>query len=297
MPPNRNGLQSKHWAFTLNNYSEADVARLQSLGGSVSFLIAGKETGGNGTPHLQGFVSLPTRKRLRQVKALLGSNPHVEIARNINAAIEYCKKDGDFFEVGTHPEGAGSRSDLDAFKDDVKQGNLDMSSIREIHSEVYAKYPRFCVEYVQDHLPQKEVEVLPLRPWQMSLTLKLGQDPDDRKVVFIVDREGNAGKTWFAHYYRQQNDRVQVLLPGKKADMTYALDTRIRVLFVDAPRSKQGEYLQYDFLEEVKNGYIFSGKYESRIKQLDKVHVVVMMNEMPDLEKLSADRYDIVEVS
>lgn len=297
MPPQRNGLQSKHWTFTLNNYSEADVERLKCLGDPVCYLIAGKEVGEGGTPHLQGFVSLSCRKRLRQVKELLGSNPHVEIARNVNAAIEYCKKDGDFFEVGARSGGAGSRSDLDAFKDDVKQGNLDLSSIREIHSEVYAKYPRFCIEYVQDHLPQKAVEVLPLRAWQISLTLKLAAEPDDRKIIFIVDRDGNAGKTWFAHYYRQTNEKVQVLLPGKKSDMTYALDTRIRVLFVDAPRSKQGEYLQYDFLEEVKNGYIFSGKYESRIKQLERVHIVVMMNEMPDLEKLSADRYDIVEVS
>lgn len=75
--------------------------------------------------------------------------------------------------------------------------------------------------------------------------------------------------------------------------MTYVLNPSIRVLFVDAPRSKQGEYLQYDFLEECKNGYVFSPKYESAIKRLDPIHLVVMMNERPDETKLSRDRYDI----
>ena len=67
------------------------------------------------------------------------------------------------------------------------------------------------------------------------------------------------------------------------------------VLF-DCPRSKQGEYIQYDFLEEVKNGYVFSGKYEPRIKRFKVPHVVVAMNEYPDMEKLSADRYNIITI-
>lgn len=78
--------------------------------------------------------------------------------------------------------------------------------------------------------------------------------------------------------------------------MAYSLSEDIRVLFIDAPRSKQGEYIQYDFLEDVKNGRIFSGKYESRMKRLGPCHVVVMMNELPDMLKLSEDRYNIIEI-
>lgn len=291
MPPA--GGRAKHWAFTLNNYTQADEDRLRNLGSEIDYLVAGREVGAGGTRHLQGHISLRSRKRLTQVKALIGSNPHVEIARNVNASIEYCKKDGDYFEVGHAPSGAGSRTDIDAFKDDVKSGNIDLKAIREIHSEVYAKYPRFCQEYIQDHLPDKAIPAHALRPWQATLNGDLNREPDDRTITFIVDQAGNQGKTWFAHYYRQNHDNVQVLLPGKKADMCYAIDPTIRVLFIDAPRSKQGEYLQYDFLEEVKNGYIFSPKYESRVKTLGKVHVVVLMNEHPDMSKLSGDRYDV----
>jgi hypothetical protein len=75
--------------------------------------------------------------------------------------------------------------------------------------------------------------------------------------------------------------------------MALVLDTCARVIFFDFPRSKQGNYIQYDFLEEVKNGYVFSGKYESCIKTLANVHVVVFLNEMPNMTKLSANRYVI----
>jgi len=288
--------RAKNWAFTLNNYTDADIARLSAPSAEVSYLIAGKEVGDSGTPHLQGYVSFRGRKRFTQVRAFLGDSAHIEVARNCNAAIEYCKKDGDFFEVGTAPEGAGHRSDLDAFKEDVKSGNHDLSSIREIHSDAYAKYPRFCLEYIQDNLPKKQIVAHPLRDWQADMNVKLNAEPDDRTVYFLVDVTGNNGKTWFAHYYASLHDRVQVLQPGKKADMAYALDPTVRTLFIDAPRSKQGEFLQYDFLEQCKDGYVFSSKYESRVKTLSKCHVVVLMNEEPDMAKLSADRYNIIRL-
>lgn len=295
MPPVRNG-SAKNWTFTLNNPTPGDEQRLQALGDPVVYLIAGREVGDSGTPHLQGYVSFSVRKRLAQVKTVLGNNPHVEVARNPNAAIEYCKKDGDFFEVGEAPTGSGARSDIDAFKDDVKQGNHDLASIREIHSEVYAKYPRFCQEYIQDNLPKKQIEAHPLRQWQQDLHSRLILEPDDRTIDFVVDVTGNSGKTWFAHYYAQLHEKTQVLQPGRKADMAYALNAQLRVLFVDAPRSKQGEFLQYDFLEQCKDGYVFSTKYESRIKTLGKCHVVVLMNEQPDMHKLSLDRYNIINL-
>lgn len=78
--------------------------------------------------------------------------------------------------------------------------------------------------------------------------------------------------------------------------MAYALDPTIRVLFMDAPRSKQGEFIMYDFLEDLKNGFVFSSKYESRVKRLARVHIVVNMNEHPDMTKLSADRYHVITI-
>lgn len=286
--------QAKNWCFTLNNYTQLDVDRLTNLGSSASYIVFGREVGQNGTPHLQGFIAFNQRKRLAQVKALIGGNPHVEVCRNIPASVQYCKKDGDFEEVGELPNGQGRRSDIDAFKEAVKGGLTDIKEIRELHSEVYSKHRRFVYEYLADHAPDKALADHDKTPWQLELDDILDEEPEDRKVIFVVDYRGNAGKSWYAHHYTKNHEGCQVMLPGKKADMAYALESHIRVLFVDAPRSKQSEFLQYDFFEDVKNGYVFSTKYESRVKQLNKCHVVVMMNEDPDMTKLSQDRYHII---
>ena len=289
--------RAKNWCYTWNNYNEDTVQYLQGLGSQVVYLIAGREVGENGTPHLQGFVKFAEKKRMRFVKNLLTGNPHVEVARNVPAAIAYCKKDDDFFEVGAMPESQqGDRTDLEAFKEDVKQGNVDHRSLRELHSEVYAKYPRFVHLYVQDNAPPKVLPEHEYREWQSELRDRLAEEPDERTVEFIVDYEGNQGKSWFAHKLAQEHDSVQVLPPGKLADMAFALEPTTRCLIIDAPRSKQGDYIQYEFLEHVKNGYVFSTKYESYCKQLDRCHVVVMMNEYPDMTKMSVDRYKITEL-
>ena len=293
-----NESRGKSWCFTMNNYTAATEAHLQGLGGSCEYLLYGREVGENGTPHLQGFIKFNQRKRFSQVRELLGNNPHLELARNIAASVQYCKKDGDFTEVGELVVGGqGRRNDLEDFKEAVKGGMYSLDEIREHHSDVYARYTRFCIEYVRQYKPARELVVHPLRQWQQDLNAQLNLPPDDRTITFIVDTTGNTGKTWFSHYYASLHDHVQVMQPGKKADMAYALDEDIRVLFIDAPRSKQGEFIQYDFLEDCKNGYCFSPKYESRVKQLGKIHLVVNMNEYPDMTKLSADRYDIIVVT
>lgn len=288
--------RAKHWCFTLNNYTQDNVDHIIDNASFFDYVVFGREVGDSGTPHLQGFVSFPNRVRRTVCVEKIGQ-AHFTVARNIDNAIRYCKKDGDYVELGERPTSQGSRSDLESFKLAVIGGCLDMKKLRNDFSEVVAKYPKFCTDFVQDHLPKKIVEVYPLRPWQSALYDALKLPPCPRKIFFIVDTVGNAGKSWFGHYYAFMHENSQVMLPGKKADMAYALDPTIRVLFVDAPRSKQGEFLQYDFLEDVKNGYVFCSKYESRVKQMQPCHVVVFMNEDPDMNKLSRDRYCIRRVS
>lgn len=292
------GEQSKHWVFTLNNYTTNDVDRILTLGGAVRYLVVGREVGAQGTPHLQGFVSFVQRKRLAQVKSVLGGNPHVEIARDPPGAIVYCKKDGDWDEIGEAPAGSGSRSDLNAFKDAVKSGEHNLEVLMETHSKVVARYKTFCKDYIRIHQKPEPVTTHALYPWQQSLNRKLLLAPDDRKIVFVVDVLGNVGKSWFGRYYLQLHpENTQIIRVGKKMDMAYELRTTSRVVFVDCARSKATDHLQYDFLEEMKDGMVFSAKYESHMKFMKPPHVVVLMNQQPDMTKLSADRYEIINLN
>lgn len=284
------GPRAKNWCFTKNNYTPEDLDRLSIPLEGVEYLVFGKETGASGTPHLQGTVCFQSRKRLQQVITIIGQS-HCSVTRFISQSIDYCKKDGDFIELGTPPQGSGERSDLEEFKASVKEGVTSLKELRELHSGVCASYPRFVRDYITDNRPEHKVDAHPLRDWQSTLNQRLIHEVNQRDIIFIVDKAGNQGKSWFARYYCDLHENAMIVVPGKKADMAYVIREDCRVFFFDCPRSKQGDFIQYDFLEELKNGFIFSPKYESAIKKLATPHIVVLMNEYPDLTKLSADRY------
>lgn len=90
----------KNFCFTVNNYTEKDIELLQNI--DCKYIIYGKEKGESGTPHLQGFIVFKSQKTL---SAAIKTFPkyHVEVAITVHAAIEYCKKEGDFTERGTAP--------------------------------------------------------------------------------------------------------------------------------------------------------------------------------------------------
>jgi hypothetical protein len=293
----RSGPRGRNWCFTLNNYTPEDLDRLSTPNDSAIYMIYGKEVGASGTPHLQGTVCWKDRKRLTQVKKLVGE-AHCTVTRFLAQSIEYCKKDGDVTEWGVPPkdEAPGKRSDMEDFKASVKEGVTSMEQLRELHSSICAQYPRFVKDYIQDLKVKVRVPCHPLREWQQNLNEILRMEPDERQIIFVVDKKGNQGKSWFARYYHDIHDNVQIILPGKKADMAYTVKDS-RVFIMDCPRSKQGDFIQYDFLEELKNGWVFSGKYEPEVKVFKVPHVIVLMNEQPEMTKLSDDRYKIINLT
>ncbi len=100
MPRIQQGRMSKHWVFTINNYTDVDYVRNHH---TVNYIIHGREVGTDGTKHLQGYVFFKNRKRLTAVKKLF-PRAHLEIKRGTaQEAIDYCKKDGDFDQEGTPP--------------------------------------------------------------------------------------------------------------------------------------------------------------------------------------------------
>lgn len=96
------------WCLTLNNYTDVELQKLKSLEGKVKYGVFGKEVAPTTlTPHIQGFFILSKIMRIGTVKSLLGiQRVHLEISRakNVHDAINYCKKDGDFWEIGEPPK-------------------------------------------------------------------------------------------------------------------------------------------------------------------------------------------------
>ena len=291
--------QARFYCWTLNNYDEAELVSLRTnlQKEEVRYAVFGKETGKEGTPHLQGFTAFKKQVSLKRAKEVVGERAHAEVCKGSeDQNYDYCTKDGVFEEFGKRKKTPGKRTDLEAFADAVKAGERNIKRLREDFKEVVAKYPRYVNEYIRDQIEDPPVPSHPLRNWQADLNDLLKKPANDRDVVFVVDKVGNQGKSWFAKYYCSLHEDALILRPTKHADMAYALPPVLRVLFLDCTR-KQVEYMPYTFMEECKDGYVFSNKYESCVKKYPSMHVVVLMNQMPDMDALSADRYNIIELN
>jgi len=81
--------------FTLNNYSEQDVARLQQLEAAISYCIFAKEVGDNGTPHLQGYIEFENPrspgKGFKNFKKLMGECHFERRKGTAKQASDYCE--------------------------------------------------------------------------------------------------------------------------------------------------------------------------------------------------------------
>jgi len=140
--------QSTDWCFTINNPEKKSIKALKQLriNPDVQYLVFQGEKGANGTPHIQGFLQLKKKKRMRIVKEMLGGNAHLEFRRGtVKQAMDYPKKDKSYcpevHERVEHGEAnmrdkQGKRSDLDDIAQKIMDG-ADADTIMTEHPKHY----------------------------------------------------------------------------------------------------------------------------------------------------------------
>ena len=281
-----------YWCLTWNNYSEGDVEFLKEAV-EYKYLVIGREKGRKGTPHLQIYFQLAKRQRFSALKKLF-PKCHIEAAKGKpEQNVEYCKKQGDFIEIGTVQQN-GQLYMMDMVKDLLN--GMQPLQMGEKYGDRYirneAKIACFANKVRTQQLreeDQKEYTDFQLRPWQEQVIKKLEQQ-DRRKVLFVVDDIGNSGKSTLSEYLRSTRDDVVLFRNTRAADCYYEFNSE-RVVLFDLPRTIE-EFINYGTIEAFKDKYVTSTKYQSCTK-FAKCKVVVFMNFMPDGKKMSADRYDI----
>lgn len=133
--------RTRNQCFTLNNYTEDDIKSfdLGDWKDSAKYLIYGYEVGEETeTPHLQGYVEWTTPWSLDRLKKL---NPRISWHTRrgtAQQAADYCKKEGNFVEVGTISK-AGKRTDLEAVAREVLAGK-PIDAIAAQYAETFIKY-------------------------------------------------------------------------------------------------------------------------------------------------------------
>ena len=282
--------KARSWCFTINNPTPADYEELATV--KCKYIIYGNELAPTtGTPHVQGYIQFANPATVKLTRS------HNEIAKGTpEQNITYCKKEGDYIERGELPgTDQGKRKDILELVTTITEGERNPKKLRALHPEVCAKYPGFVQQLCIDHTPKPSPPDICLRPWQEDIIQTIKLPAPDRVITFIVDPTGNGGKTTFANYVDALFENVQVMKPGRYQDMAYELIDTTRILIMDCPRCRT-DVIQYQFLEDIKDGRVTNSKYQSYQKRLGPCHVIVLMNEMPDRTKLSEDRINIVEL-
>ena len=304
---------AKRWCFTLNNYTEEDITRLNAwlVPKICVFAIVGKEVADTtGTPHLQGFAHFRAKKTFRAMQKLL-PGAHVEIARGTDYENDvYCRKGGDILLQIGEPNDmpiTTNHSYVDAHRlAQLVAGGGDLyelvSSCNEFKA-AYAKHQRF-VDTLVKKKEGKAMEEAYYRyfrdqnfvfyKWQMLLFDELiSTPPNPRRIVWYIDRVGGSGKSTFVAVCisRGATDAVRYGVV-KPQDMALSYKGE-RVVFFDIARSSMDLLPLCALMEELKNGEIFSGKYESCTKRFAPPHVVVFANYGPPNGAFSEDRLDV----
>lgn len=143
---------ARHWCFTLNNPTQYPDDILDELG-EVEYAIFQLEQGANATPHYQGYVILPERQRLTQMRRLFDGKAHWEIAKGTPAQNrEYCSKKegriGEISEIGQIPgnAGQGARTDMEELHLALKNG-LSQADYANRFFKWFMRYPNLKQNY------------------------------------------------------------------------------------------------------------------------------------------------------
>lgn len=126
------------------------------------------------------------------------------------------------------------------------------------------------------------------------------QEPDNRSINWIYSHEGGVGKTSTAAYLERNYEGV-CIVNGKGTDIKNSVITHINndnpldILIINVPRCNEN-HVSYAAIEEIKDGIIYSGKYEGGFANIEHPHVIVISNFAPDLNKLSEDRWNVIKI-
>lgn len=137
-----------------------------------------------------------------------------------------------------------------------------------------------------------------LKDFQKKILEIIKNPVDDRKIYWFWEPEGNSGKSTLAKHIVMNYNAV-LLGSGTKDCLCclklYMEEKDVDVVIFDIPRCRFND-ISYEVIESVKNGMLFSGKYESGFITFNPPHVVIFANYPPDIQFLSEDRWVVEKI-
>lgn len=256
MAKTKQGIQYYKWFFTFNNYEEGDVTKIRIVFNRLCKKYIFQEETGE-----KGTKHLQGSISLK-VKARItelkkiDDRIHWETTKNAEAADKYC------------------------CKEETRSGRVFSHEKKKAFVRSSSKFD--AIE------PRKDI---------ISIIEK---EPDNRTINWVWSDEGGVGKTSTCAYIEHNYEGV-CIVNGKGADIKNQVINHIQagndldVLIINVPRCNEN-HVSYAAIEEIKDGLIYSGKYEGGFANVEHPHVIVISNFAPEKWKLSEDRWNVVEI-
>ena len=137
--------------------------------------------------------------------------------------------------------------------------------------------------------------------WQRMVIDMISEYPvDERKILWIFDALGGSGKSALTKYLAVQHRAYVTGEAARYIDIAegyqpFEIHGRLSVFHYSRANSAN---VCYSAMESLKDGMMFSSKYQSAAKEFPPTHVIVMSNSPPVVEgNLSYDRLILLDIS
>ena len=131
------------------------------------------------------------------------------------------------------------------------------------------------------HGKNMDIEDIEWRGWQRDLRQYLDK-PCDRKVIWVVGKEGNEGKSFFQSNIREEfgYSRVCTLELSENSRNSFHImgkicSTNTDIFLFNVARGEHLDREQYKILEYIKDGAAVDGKYNSQKLYFKKPNVLI----------------------
>ena len=141
-----------------------------------------------------------------------------------------------------------------------------------------------------------------LKPWQSAL-MKIIKNPTDRHIIWVVGKACGEGKSWFQKYLKSLFGTRRVVyginIKANTPSICHVLSkqslaTADIFLFNIGKSKRSNDQVNYEVLEDLKDGDAFASKYNSQQLKIKVPNIVmVFSNTAPDFEELAEDRWRI----
>lgn len=145
---------------------------------------------------------------------------------------------------------------------------------------------------------KRETRFRPLRKAQKTI-INAVRTQNNRQIDVWYDQKGNQGKSWLCNalYERGIAFYCPPYLISAERMIKFVCSgyNNEEMVVIDIPRSYKWTEADYIAIESIKDGLISDDRYESKVRNIRGVKVLVLCNAQPKLGKLSYDRWRIWE--